>query len=727
MRKNKSLKTFLMAAALFLALPVLVFASTAPAAESPSLTHRMMYLALQLGLIFFAAKLGNVIMTRLKMPGVLGELMAGMIIGPHLLGGIAFYGFPHGVFPMGEGFAISPELYAFGTIASIVLLFMTGLETDLKMFLKYSVAGTMVGVGGVIFSFVAGDLTAVFLSGLISDVPLTFMSPPALFLGVISTATSVGITARILSERKYIEAPEGVTILSGAVVDDVLGIVMLALVIGIANAGTQTGAIDWVRIGIVAGKTVGIWLVGTALCLFLASRIGKFLKVFKKNSTIAIMALGLALIVAGFFEEAGLAMIIGAYVMGLSISQTDLKLVVQEKLHLIGELMIPVFFCVMGMLVNFHEILAPKLLLFGLVYTVFAIISKIIGCGIPSLATGFNLRGAIRVGVGMVPRGEVALIVAGIGHSTGFLGNEVFGVAIIMTLITTLTAPPLLSGILNAKKGVRKDKQLAARKEVPYRFPTPFLTDLVTEKVLALFKGEGFYTHLIDHDAQVYQFLKERMILAMRKENDGIVFDIPEESEALIHTAMYTVLHEIEVTVRGLQTPFDKKEIARRMQETSSTMKTGESDLTGFLKFNRISNDLKGETKEEIVRELIEILARAGDIKDSEAVFEAVMAREASMSTGLQDGVALPHAKTDLVDGLVCAMGIRKGGVDYQSLDGKLSEFFFITLSPKTRPAPHMQFMAAVSRALSVPGIKDKLRTADSITAVWHLLSGKNG
>lgn len=717
---------FLALLGLFLA-PIALFATTAGGEAEPSLTHRMMYLALQLGLIFFAARLGNLIMTKLKMPGVLGELMAGMLIGPHLLGGIAFYGFPHGLFPLGQGFAVSPELYAFGTIASIVLLFMTGLETDLKMFLRYSVAGTMVGVGGVIFSFVAGDLTAVFLSNLISDTPLTFMSPAALFLGVISTATSVGITARILSERKYIEAPEGVTILSGAVVDDVLGIVMLALVIGIANAGGQGGAINWTKIGIVAARTVGIWLAATALCLFLASRIGKFLKTFKKKSTIAIMALGLALILAGFFEEAGLAMIIGAYVMGLSISRTDLKLVVQEKLHLIGELLIPVFFCVMGMLVNFREIASPNLLLFGLVYTVFAVVSKIIGCGIPAFANGFNLRGAFRVGVGMVPRGEVALIVAGIGYSTGYLGNEVFGVAIIMTLITTLAAPPALAGILNAKKGVRKEKQAVRRIEIPYSFPTPFLTDLVLEKVLALFTGEGFYTHLVNHEDQVYQFLREQQILGMRKDTTSLVFDVPEENVALIHTAMYTILHEIEVTVRGLQTPIDKNEIARRMQEPAGgAVKGNEGDLSAWLKFSRISADLKGSTKEEVIRELIGILKENGDISDSEAIFEAVMAREHSMSTGLQDGVALPHAKTDLVDNLVCAMGIRKGGIDFSSLDGKPSEFFFITLSPKTRPAPHVQFMAAVSRALSAPEVRERLRKASSNTEIWQLLAGKH-
>jgi len=142
------------------------------------------------------------------------------------------------------GTSVSPELYGFCSVASVVLLFLVGLETDLKLFARYSLAGTLVGVGGVIVSFAAGALMGVWLLPMLKPGVYGFFSPGCIFLGVMSTATSVSITARILSERKKLETPEGATILAGAVLDDVLGIVMLAIgmgVIGSAGAGGAGG------------------------------------------------------------------------------------------------------------------------------------------------------------------------------------------------------------------------------------------------------------------------------------------------------------------------------------------------------------------------------------------------------------------------------------------------------------------------------------------------------
>lgn len=137
------------------------------AAETEPMAHHMMILAIQLGIIIFAARLfGTIFHKFLKLPSVLGELFAGIIIGGHLLGGITLPGFPHGLFgmPPGSPFSVSVELYGVASIASIILLFLSGLETDVNMFMRFSVTGTMVGLGGVVFSFVLGDLSAVLLS-----------------------------------------------------------------------------------------------------------------------------------------------------------------------------------------------------------------------------------------------------------------------------------------------------------------------------------------------------------------------------------------------------------------------------------------------------------------------------------------------------------------------------------------------------------------------------------
>ena len=191
----------------------------------------------QLGILIVFTRIGGHWLRRwLRLPGVLGELIVGMLIGPYALGQF-HWPLVGQLFPIGaSGAPVSPELYAFSTFASIVLLFLSGLETDLSTFLRYSVAGTVVGIGGVTLSFFLGTGCAIWF-GLADN----WLAPHALFLGAIATATSVGISARILSERRKMDSPEGVTILAAAVFDDVLGIIVLAIVVGMSRAETEGG------------------------------------------------------------------------------------------------------------------------------------------------------------------------------------------------------------------------------------------------------------------------------------------------------------------------------------------------------------------------------------------------------------------------------------------------------------------------------------------------------
>ena len=454
----------------------------ASAADWPTklgMTPKMLFLVLQIGIIIFAAKIGGSLATALKLPSVLGELGAGILIGPWALGGFPIPGFDgmfqYGIFygkalraqaaAGGNPFAATPELYGICTIASVVLLFLSGLETNLKMFLKYAFAGSLVGVGGVIFSFVFGDLCAVYATTLLPDVlggieclaelgelvrrgelVKAILSPAAMFMGIMSTATSVGITARILSEKKKMDSEEGVTIMAGAVIDDVLGIIVLAIGMGIIASqkpNPETGAVaplSWLSIGATALKAFGVWLVGTAVGVALARRISWLLKLFRAPGAIATLAFGLALVIAGAFEALGLTLIIGAYVMGLALSRTDIKHLVQENLATLYTFLVPIFFCVMGMMVDVSALCSKPVLIFGGIYTALAVLAKVLGCAIPSLFCGFNVLGALRVGAGMIPRGEVALIIAGIGLSQGYLTQEVFGIGILMTLVTTVVA-----------------------------------------------------------------------------------------------------------------------------------------------------------------------------------------------------------------------------------------------------------------------------------------------
>lgn len=677
-----------------------------------SITHRMMLLVIQLGVILFAAKIGNILFEKIHLPGTLGELIAGIAIGPFALGMFSFYGFEQGLFPIHGVEAISPELNGICAVAAVVLLFVVGLETDIALLLRYSIAGAVVGIGGVVVSFVFGaGIVEIFYP------ELGFFSPQGLILGTVMTATSVGITARILSEKRKLDSPEGVTILSAAVIDDVIGIILLAVVMGVTTAN------DLSHIGVIAAKAVGVWLAATAIGLLASRKIGFLLKWFGKRTSIAIMALGLALILAGLFEEAGLAMIIGAYVMGLSLSRADISRVIREKLEPIYELLIPVFFCVMGMRINFSSLGSPGVLTFGLLYALVALGSKVLGAGLPAMLANFNLRGAMRIGFGMAPRCEVALIIAGIALGANLLSDDLFAAVVIMVLINTIVAPPALALLYrNDASGTRRDVDVGqrARAKVSFELPSLEMADFLIGKLTGIFESEGFFVHTLSRRHKLYQLRKDRTIIDYRHSGTSLAFTCKQGDIPLINTAMYEATAALEQAIRGLKAPLDTQSLAGRIQDDSSA-ETQMLSLKDYLKPELIEPDLKGSTKAEVIDELLDVLSRNGLLPNVTAARDAVWKREESMSTGLQYGVAIPHGKTDTVSRLVCAVGIHRRGIDFEAMDHRPSKIFFLTLSPINKPAPHVQFMSTVSQVLNSHG-RERLLVCGSAGEIFNEL-----
>ena len=695
-----------------LALPVVALASPAGGegeTPTPGMTHRMMTLVIQLGVILFAAKIGSLLFERIHLPGALGELVAGIAIGPYALGHFALPGFPQGLFvshaSQASGFVISPELYALASVAAVVLLFYVGLETDLRLLLKYSVAGGLVGIGGMIASFLFGAGTVMLFSEMLFGEQLGLFAPPCLFLGTITTATSVGITARVLSERRKMDSPEGVTILSAAVIDDVLGIILLAIVMSIVAHG-GSGSVDWGHVGLVGGKAVGVWLLGTAVGLLASRRISVVLKWFGERTSIAIMALGIALIVAGLFEEAGLAMIVGAYVMGVSLSRADISNVIQERLSPVYTLLVPVFFCVTGMQIDLGALTNPGVLIFGGVYAVAALSAKLFGCGLPAMLAGFNLRGAARVGFGMAPRCEVALIISGVGLAAGVIGQEILAAVILMIVINTVVAPTALVLLFaNNVRGTRKELPGdAAETTSSFELPTLEMAEFFTRKLLDVFEAEGFFVHPVHHQRGLYQLRKDATVLELHRQGAEITFACRQTELALVNTAMLEAVAALEQAISNLREPLDAAEIQSRVAEAFTPGGKRRFQLKDYLTPALVAPQLAGDSKEEVIEELLDLLVRHGRVTDRQAALEAVWTREKSLSTGLQHGVAIPHGKTDTVDRLVCAVGLKKSGVEFGALDGQPCSIFVLTLSPKAKPAPHVQFMSTVSQVLNEPG-----------------------
>ena len=679
--------------------------------ENLSVAAQISILAIQLGVILFAARFCGMAAAKLRIPSVLGELIAGIIIGPYVLGSIPLplHGFHGGLFPLIEGSSIpvSIPLYGLATLGSIILLFMSGLETDLRMFFRYSVAGTVVGLGGVIFSFALGaGLGMVFL-----ETKTGFMDPRCLFLGILSTATSVGITARILSEKRKIDSPEGTTILAAAVIDDVLGIICLAVVMGIVAAGnTGSSAIAWGKIGFIAVKSFGIWLGITAIGLFFAHKVASFLKIFKGSVNFSVMAFGLAMLLAGFFEQAGLAMIVGAYVIGLCLSKTDSAFSIQRPMTPLYNFLVPVFFVVMGMLVDVRVMSDPTVLKLGLIYSALAIIAKIVGCALPAIFMNFNSIGALRIGAGMIPRGEVALIIAGIGATTmmtlggkkvPIINAELFGVAIIMTLVTTLAAPPILSAMLAIrKKGVKVEKEDSEQLHTEYEFPSDIIREFILRDMISNFRKEGFRHSGFSSNDCIITFRKEATTFSLTVEGNHFTFESDYRELAIIKAVMYE-------TIVGLHQSLSRlKELAspERMDQVLSNVKNNSIDKS--IKVEKIISPssvifLKGTTTQQAFEELVDVLDNEHKLADKKMCLNDVMAREEIVSTCMPGGIALPHGRTDGAKELVSAIGISKNGIVCDAPDGKPTHVFVLSVCAKDAHAPYLRFVAQIAQVLN--------------------------
>ncbi len=707
-------KTTLLMLLFLLLAPAAVMASSGGGeAGGRDMTHLMTRLILQIAVIIFAARAGGQFARRMKMPSVLGELLVGIVIGPSLLGRVPLPSFPHGLFPhLNAAIPVTPELYGIATIASIILLFLAGLETDLDLFLKYSLKGGIVGIGGVIFSFGSGTA----LGMVLLDAPL--MDPRCLFLGVLSIATSVGITARILSEHKKMESPEGVTILAAAVIDDVLGIILLAIVLGIVsvvNAGGAAG-IPWGHIGLIALKAVGVWLGFTALGLLFSQRISHYLKNLGNTTTFTVMSLGMAFLLAGIFETAGLAMIIGAYVLGLSLSNTDINYILQDKLETLESFFVPVFFAVMGMMVNLEALFSARVLFFGLLYSAAAVAAKVLGSGVPSLFMNFNTKGAARIGMGMVPRGEVALIIAGIGMSSGVLTDDLFGVAIMMTLITTISAPPLLNKLLKSpERGTKKEEKNDSSVETVYDFDSAELNQLIVSSLLRNMEEEDFFVHTLElESSRIYHFRRETIFITLTEYPKSLVFATSEEDQPFIRTVVYETMLHLHNTINRI------KDISKPQQMKQEDMASGKTrsivDWYEYMSVQAISLKLWGRDKDHVLNELMDLHVRAGNItkEQKKEAMKAVVEREKTMSTGMGHGIALPHGRTDLVEKISIAVGISQQGVDFDAMDGQPCHIFILILSPETHPGPHIQVLSGVAAILNEEEAREAIMNIES-------------
>jgi Kef-type K+ transport system membrane component KefB/mannitol/fructose-specific phosphotransferase system IIA component (Ntr-type) len=681
------------------------------------IVKNMPNLVMQLGLIIFCARLGSMVFERIKIPGVMGELVVGMLIGPYLLGSVPIIGYPYGIFGGSDlSHQVPPELYGIAVAASIILLFLSGLETDTDMFVKFSIKGTIIGISGIVFSFFIAVQTAMFF------LKLPFNDPKCLFLGVMSTATSVAIASKILSDRGKTDSPEGNAIITGAVIDDIIGVILLAGVMGIAflvKSGGQS-ALSWSGIGKLALKEVFILLAESMMGLFIAHRVSRLFKKFKNNVVFSVLAFCLSLIVAGIFDRAGLAMILGAYVVGFTLSKSDIRFTIQEALHPLKVFFVPVFFTVMGMLVNVYSLFTPKMLIFGLIYTVGAIISKYVGCAVPALFLGFNKTGAHRIGLGMVPRGELALIVVGIGLSYGFLSDDnynLLNIAIMMTLVSTLVSPYLLNRSLkNGKTGVKKEDTNNNRSNLELDFIDSDICEIVCHKILVSFRNLSFFISKPNPEKFIFQIRKKHIFFILEKQKNKIIINSDQDN---IVMAKRIINESFSILKDNLANIYI---IEEQMNNTQSSCSRKLSIIQDIINIDHIAI-LKSKNKNEAIRELVALLKN--ETENIHELANQVISRENSLNSGLYKGLAIPHIHCTNIEKTYLAIGVSKAGVDFNSIDNSLSHLIILIISPSNDADCHIYLLSEIIKLVKYKNLVLELKDIESKERIYELIKVK--
>lgn len=407
---------------------------------------------LSLVIIYLASKIGGEICARLDLPPVLGELVAGVVIGVSVLRLLTF---PEGADADSASLvmqlldlssSISPEtlttvfsaesevISVLAEMGVVILLFEIGLESDLKELLRVGPQATVVAVVGVLAPFTLGTAGLMLLFGI--------ATVPAIFAGAALTATSIGITAKVLAEMQRLTSREGQIIIGAAVLDDVLGIIVLAVVASLARTGeVQISNVVYLAISSAVFLIGSIWL-GRLLSPYFVSLVNRL----KTRGQLLLSALIVAFTLSYIAQVIQLEAILGSFAAGLILAETDQRRQLEDQVIPVADMLVPIFFVVVGAKTDVSVLnpLVPENRE-GLIMASFLIVVAIVGKLITGL-TVFGQPGINRtaIGVGMIPRGEVGLVFAAVGAASGVLSKSLTAAIIVMVILTTFLAPPVL-------------------------------------------------------------------------------------------------------------------------------------------------------------------------------------------------------------------------------------------------------------------------------------------
>ena len=380
------------------------------------------HIIISLSILLFSAKIFAEIFQRIKQPVVLGELLAGIIVGPYALGGLPLFD--------GQPLVVLDETVKhIGELAAIVILFIAGLEITPREFLRGGAASFTIGALGVIVPFSVG-FVILSMYGLDSF--------EILLIATALTATSIAISIQVLTELGKMQSKEARLILGAAIVDDILAIAILSVVVTMVQSGDTSPQIMDVAFLIL--KILGLFAVLLIGAIFLIPKILHREKLWRSRGSIEGITTAIFFGIAGVAAYVGLSPIVGAFAAGMAVASTKLIKQLEEYAHKLQFIFAPLFFAIIGAQVDLRGVNIDVLIIAGIIIAI-AISTKLVGCGLPSMLFLKDKTKSMRVGIGMISRGEVGLIVAGVGVTSGVLSTDIYTSIIIMVAVTTIITP----------------------------------------------------------------------------------------------------------------------------------------------------------------------------------------------------------------------------------------------------------------------------------------------
>lgn len=679
-------------------------ATSALAATNQPTTHPpVTSMLLLFGLLAVTARLGGMLCDHWRLPFNLGELAAGFLLSPLLLGKVSLAGLRDGLGPM-----IERHLPIGGTwtilvqVALLSLLFMMGLETDVRLARRRNAGiigfGVLGNLGAIVLTFLGLFVLRAFL--LAESSPDTWIG--SLFLtGVALSFASTGTTTRMLSRLRKLETPEGADTMVASIADHLSGVFWLIAATGyflVPKNGSDPLGIAWRALWHSAVTMVPIGV----LCFWAAARAARTHFEPRNTAGIATLVFALAMLAAGVLGQAGMSALGGAYLTGVALAGSDWRHAVQEKLELLHTALVPTTIALFAMLLPLDILSSSRVWLLTAVLLVCTVAGKALGSRPMAGVAGYNQLGWLRISSMLLPRGEITLTIAATSYFTGLCNAEIAMAMVLLVIATELAALPVLHKVfIREKSGLIDGDTVTTVHHQDFPFPSYDASRAIVARLIDVFETEGFHVRLINRRAAIFQLIREDVTLGLRTDGDRMIVDCAATDRPLVNGAMVEVLAGIERHLLELRRPLDAIGLVRGVQFAAQLPRASVAIVKKFLGVNTLRPRLMADTKAAAITELIEMLNEEGLIHDRHAALNDVVQREEGFTTGLEHGVALPHARTAAVDRLVCAIGLKREGIDFGCLDGQPARIVVLLLAPLHKPAPMLQAIAGLSGILN--------------------------